>query len=145
MMKHDDKNSKGLNSKKSTERSFSRIFFSAQIAALIGTIVDFLTVIILTELVGIWYVISNAIGATCGAIVNFILGRNWVFLSKENKVLNQAIKYFIVALGSMILNTLGVYILTEYTSLHYVLSKVIVAVLIAFTYNFFLQKNYVFK
>ncbi len=127
------------------KKSGTKEFLSAQVAAFIGTAVDFGVMIFLTELIGVWYVISNAIGAICGAITNFFLGRNWVFLSKERKISHQAFRYFLVATGSMILNTLGVYLLTEFTSLNYIFSKVIVAILIAFTFNFLLQKYFVFK
>lgn len=130
---------------KTPSRSLSHLFLSAQVAALIGTVVDFLIVILLTELAEIWYVFSNAIGATCGAITNFLLGRYWVFSATEKKIYHQAFRYFLVALGSMLLNTLGVYLLTEYTSLHYIFSKVIIAIIVAVTFNFFLQKNFVFK
>ena len=127
------------------KKSGTKEFLSAQVAAFIGTAVDFGVVILLTEIFGIWYVISNAIGAICGAITNFFLGRNWVFLSTKNKISHQAFRYFLVATGSMILNTLGVYLLTEFSSLNYIYSKVIVAIFIAFTFNFLLQKHFVFK
>ena len=127
------------------KKSGTQEFLSAQVAAFIGIAVDFGVVIFLTEIVGMWYVISNVIGATCGAITNFSLGRNWVFSFTQNKISHQAFRYFLVAAGSMILNTLGVYLLTEFTSLNYIYSKIIVAVLIAFTFNFLLQKYFVFK
>jgi putative flippase GtrA len=127
------------------KKSGTQEFLSAQVAAFIGTAVDFGVVIFLTEIVGMWYVISNAIGATCGAITNFFLGRNWVFSSTQNKISHQAFRYFLVATGSMVLNTLGVYLLTEFTALNYIYAKIIVAVLIAFTFNFLLQKYFVFK
>lgn len=130
---------------KTPPRSLFSLFFSAQVAAFLGTVVDFATVILLTELAGIWYVTSNIIGAALGAITNFLLGRYWVFESTEKKIYNQAFRYFLVAMGSLVLNTLGLYLLTEYTSLHYVFSKIIVALIIAFTFNFFLQKNFVYK
>lgn len=145
MKKDELHNNTSTSSSEETPRSFLSLFFSAQVAALIGTAFDFLTVIFLTEVIGVWYVASNSIGATCGAIVNFLLGRYWVFSSTQKKMYHQAWKYFLVATGSMILNTLGVWLLTEFTELHYIWSKVIVAVLIAVTFNFFLQKNFVFK
>jgi putative flippase GtrA len=129
----------------SVKKSGAKEFLSAQVAAFIGTAVDFGMVIFLTEVFGVWYVISNAIGATCGAVTNFFLGRNWVFSSTKNKISHQALRYFLVATGSMILNTLGVYLLTEFTALNYISSKIIVAVFIAFTFNFLLQKHFVFK
>ena len=127
------------------KKSGTKEFLSAQVAAFIGTAVDFGVVIFLTEVFGIWYVVSNVIGAMCGAVTNFFLGRHWVFSSTQNKISHQAFRYFLVATGSMILNTLGVYLLTEFTSLNYIFSKIIVAVLIAFTFNFLLQKHFVFK
>ena len=144
-MEIENTNEKISNKEEQKGRSLGGLFVSAQIAAFIGTVVDFVTVYLLTEFGGVWYVISNSIGATLGAITNFLMGRYWVFHSTTKKIYHQAFRYFLVATGSMILNTLGVYLLTENTSLHYMLSKVIVAVIIAFTFNFFLQKNFVFK
>lgn len=145
MKNQDSENSKSTESSKTPKQSWYRLFFSAQVAAFLGTAVDFLTVIFFTEIIGLWYIYSNVIGAALGAITNFLLGRYWVFDSKEKKIHHQAFRYFLVATGSMILNTLGLWFLTEFTALYYVTAKVIVAVLIAFTFNFFLQKNFVFK
>ncbi len=126
-------------------RSWTRLFVGAQIAAIIGTAVDFVVVYVLTEFAGIWYAYSNALGAACGAVTNFLLGRYWVFQAKESKMHHQAFRYFLVATGSLILNTLGVYLLTEFTPSHYMLSKTIVAIFIAVTFNFLLQKKFVFR
>ena len=80
-----------------------------------------------------------------GAVTNFLLGRYWVFNAADQVISQQASRYAVVSLGSVLLNTFGVYLLTENSSLDYKLSKVIVAVIIAVTYNFFMQKNYVYK
>ena len=126
-------------------RKLSTLFAFAQIAALAGTTVDFLFYIFFTEIVGLWYVVSNIIGATMGAITNFLMGRYWVFTSTEQKIEKQAGKYILVSLGSLILNTIGVYLFTDFFGVYYVWSKVIVSVFIGVTYNFFLQKNFVYK
>lgn len=127
------------------KKSLSKLFLSAQVAAFAGTAVDFIATYFFTEFFGILYWISNAIGATLGAITNFLLGRYWVFDAKDKKIANQAFKYILVSLGSLLLNTGGVYLLTETLAWHYMFSKVIVAVLVAVTYNFILQKNFVYK
>ena len=120
-------------------------FSKAQIAAFSATIVDYIVVIGLTELLGLWYVYSNTIGATCGGVSNFLLGRYWSFRSAEDNMPGQAFRYFIVFLGSVFLNTLGVFIFTENTPLSYIFSKVIIAIFIAFTYNYLMQKLFVFR
>ena len=126
-------------------RKLSTLFAFAQIAAITGSLVDFLATVFFTEVVGLWYVVSNIIGAALGAITNFIMGRFWVFNSTKRKIQHQAFRYFLVSLGSLILNTLGVYLMTEFLGLHYVGSKIVGSILIGVTYNFFLQKNFVYK
>ncbi|MEM1124621.1 MAG: GtrA family protein, partial [Bacteroidota bacterium] len=84
-------------------------FAKAQVAAFIGTAVDYMTVILLTEWVGLWYVYSNTVGAACGAVTNFLLGRNWAFEAMDGVFLHQALRYALVSFGSLLLNTAGVY------------------------------------
>ncbi len=100
---------------------------------------------LLLHLVGVWYVYAQIIGAVFGAITNFLLGRYWAFHSKEDKISNQAFRYAIVSTGSLILNTVGLYVLTEYTPLAPEPSKVIVGILVAVTYNYLMQKKFVFR
>jgi len=120
-------------------------FFRYHASAFAATVCDFGTTVFLTEIFGVWYTYSTAIGAFAGAFVAFTLGRAWVFVAFDGKRPNQAFRYVIVALGSMALNTLGVYLLTENTGISYVISKSIVAVFIGATYNFNLSRNFVFK
>ena len=128
-----------------SKRYNKKEFFRSQIAAFLGTAVDYLLVLGLTELAGLWYVFSNVVGASCGAITNFLLGKYWAFESKDGKMMYEAFSYTMVSLGSLILNTAGLYFLTEYTPLNYIVSKVIVGVLIGVFYNYLLQKHFVFR
>ena len=88
---------------------------------------------------------SNVIGATLGAISNFFLGRKWTFKSEQAPIANQAARYALVSLGSLGLNTAGLYALTEWTDMHYMVSKIIIGILVAVGFNFFLQKYFVFQ
>ena len=58
-----------------------RYYLSASVAA----IVNYVTLIALTEFVGIYYLISNLIGIGLGTIINFGLGEFWVF-KKDDEV-----------------------------------------------------------
>ena len=120
-------------------------FFRYNIAAVIATTADFSTLLFLKEALGVNYVLATCLAATIGAIIAFTLGRYWAFVSTETKKSTQIIKYVIVAAGSIILNTLGVYLITNYLGQDYKVSKVIIAVLVAVAYNYPLSKNYTFK
>lgn len=128
-------------SKPSGKTSFLRY----NIAALLATAGDFLTLVILTELVGLWYLLSTGLGALVGAIIAFTLGRNWAFVSKKETKSKQALKYGLVALGSLALNTLGVFFFTDILEIQYIISKSITAGIVALGYNYPLSKYYTFK
>lgn len=127
------------------KKSLILSFIRYQVAAIIATMFDFFVLIALTELFDVWYVTSTAIGAFCGALTNFIICRNWAFVNSSNNLVNQVYKYILVSLGSLILNTLFVYLLTDFANINYSISKIIAAITIAIFYNFTLQKYYVFK
>lgn len=120
--------------------------FRHQVAGVVATTVDFGTTIILTESFLLWYGYSNATGAFLGAIVNFFISSYWAFKGSKNRLRNQMYKYAIVSAGGLILNTVLVILLTD-SAFHfdYRISKVITAISIAWTYNFLLMRNYVFK
>ena len=120
-------------------------FLRSQVAAFISTCIDYLTVIMLTELAGLWYIYSNVIGALLGAITNFSLGRHWTFKAQEGAIGNQAFKYALVSIGSVSLNTLGLYALKEWGNVNYIMAKVVVGLFIAVCFNYVLQKHFVFK
>ena len=117
----------------------------AQIASLTATVVDFASLIFLVEVGHVWYVAATATGALLGAIVNFMLGRHWTFMANRESVRRQVIRYAGVAAMSLVLNSIGVYLLTEYLRIYYAMSKVITAFLVGLLFNFPLQRLFVFK
>lgn len=121
------------------------LFFRLQVAAIAATIVDFATLIILTEVFHVWYVYSTTIGALIGAIINFNLCKYWAFYGSTNKFNHQIFRYAITSFGSLIFNSLFVFILTDRMHLNYTVSKIITAAIIAIFYNYTLQKYFVFK
>jgi len=120
-------------------------FLKAQASSLISTAVDFLVTFVLSGIFGVYYLVANVIGITCGGITNFLLGRYIVFSSKEKKVETQALKYVLVWMGNFALNIGGVYVFTEWLLLDDKIAKVIVSIIVGFSYNYVLQKFFVFK
>ncbi|MFY7898564.1 MAG: GtrA family protein [Chitinophagaceae bacterium] len=120
-------------------------FLKAQAASLTASVVDYITTIICVELFKVWYLYGNIIGTIVGGITHFTISKNWVFQKKNHSLLSQIIKYISVWIGNLILNNVGVFVITHYIGISYFFSKIIVSLLVGFTYNYFLQKKFVFK
>ena len=120
-------------------------FFRAQVTALLATSVDFAVMILLKEVLDVWYLAAVIIGTLAGGFVGFMLGRYWAFISTEVKSIKQAKKYLVVMTGSFLLNVGGVYLMVGVFHFQYIIAKVIVSIIVGIGFNFFLQRLYVFK
>lgn len=120
-------------------------FLKAQASSLIATVADFLVTIVCKEILGMWYLLANILGVISGGLVNFWINRDWVFNGREKAARYQAIRYFVIWTGNLLLNAAGVWLLTQYSSFNYLVSKTVVSLIVGWTYNYFLQKNFVFK
>lgn len=134
-------------------------FMRAQFASQISSATDFLVTIVLAKLFDIYYVLATSMGSVAGGILNCTINYYWTFRSKECKKKYVLIKYTLVWIGSICLNTWGVYWLTESiqrvpwvqeTLAHFfdnifIVSKVIVSLLVGWFWNYNLHRTFVYK
>jgi putative flippase GtrA len=107
--------------------------------------VDFGLIFFLAELCHVWYVAATALGALAGAITNFVMNRHWSFLAADHHWSHQAKRYALVSGASLLLNTFGVYLMTEALHVHYSVSVVVISFLVGWAFNFPLHRHYVFR
>lgn len=152
-------------------------FLKANIASLVASVSDFLITVLLVQWCSTSVVTAAAAGTVTGGIINFLIGRHWVFQAGDKRrtqnaerrtqnemhpvklyfalgvkrlafsvnLVRQLWKYALVWTGNLFLNTGGVYVLACQAGLHYTVSKVVTSLLVAFLYNYPLQKNFVFS
>jgi putative flippase GtrA len=120
-------------------------FLKAQTSSLIASAADFLITVLLVELTGTRVILASVEGTISGGIINFIINRSWVFSEGGNKKRIQIFRYAIVWTGNLALNASGMYLVTHYTALNYIISKIFISLLVGVLYNYFLQKRFVFK
>lgn len=126
--------------------ALSHSFSRSQIASAIATFVDYVVLFGLTELVHVWYVASVAIGAAVSALVNFMINRHWSFESASlGKMHQQAWRYAWVSAVSLLLNSGGVYVVTESLDIHYAFSVIVVSAIVGWFFNYPLHRYYVFR
>jgi putative flippase GtrA len=87
--------------------------------------------------------LANSLGFTLACGSNYLLNRLWTFHSADPDIGWQFSKFFLVALGGLLLNNLVVFLLTEKLKINFYLSKV-VAIGLGFFWNFGLNYLYTF-
>lgn len=120
-------------------------FGRSQVASLTATAVDFGTLVLLVEAFRIWYVGATAFGAFVGAVTSFTFGRHWCFEAFSGPLWRQASRYAAVSGVSLLLNSGGVFVLTDFGGLKYTASKVVTALLVGVFFNFPLHRSFVFR
>ncbi|MEJ5090922.1 GtrA-like protein [compost metagenome] len=120
-------------------------FFRAQLSAFVGGLSDFGIYTFCYKVLSIAPAFSNVISGSLGAIVNFVINRYWSFNNTSTPLGKQLGKFVIVVAGSILLKSLGIYLLDDKLHLHPLLSKVIVEIIVSLGFNYTLQRFWVFK
>ena len=108
-------------------------------------VIDFLSLYILTELFGIYYLVSAAVAFVFGLLTNYLLSIVWVFDTRA--VQNQWVEIGIFAFIGIIglgLNEVLIWGFTEKAHFHYLVSKA-VATFFVFFWNFIARKLALFR
>ncbi len=125
--------------------SFVKSFGRSQVSGAVATAVDYGLLFGTVEFFHLWYVTATALGAAAGAITNFLINRYWSFEASHAPWHGQALRYTLVSAGSLLLNTGGVWLVTEKLHLHYAISVGVVSFIVALAFNYPLHRHYVFK
>ena len=128
-----------------TKVPFFTSFFRSQMSSVIATAVDFSLFIFLERIFLVYYVLAAGISAVAGAIVSFMLGRNWAFRKKDGRLTSQAFRYIITSSTSLVLNTYGIYLMTEYLHLEPIVSKIFISFMVGVFFNFLMYRYFVYK
>jgi putative flippase GtrA len=118
-----------------------RALLRHQLGALAATALDYASMIAAVERLGLTPAAATAVGATAGAVTNFLLGRAWIFRA-EGAWGAQATRYALVSGGSAGWNAIGVLLLHD---VPYVWARVAVSIAVSVLWNFPAQRRFVFR
>jgi putative flippase GtrA len=121
-----------------------KVFIRVQVASIMGSAADYAATILLTEIFRSPYLISNFLGNILGGTVQFNLCRHWAFKNVGGKMPVQVSRFILVFAGNLALSAAGVYLMTRFLGLNYIISKTFTSILLGVTYNYYVQKKYVF-
>jgi putative flippase GtrA len=108
-------------------------------------IADFGLLYVLTEYIGLHYLLSATFSFIVGLIINYSLSKVWVF--SGNTIKKRWMEFIVFSLIGMVglgLNNLFLWIFTDYCSIHYMLSKIFTTIIVFF-WNFLGRKFILFN
>ena len=134
------------------------MFLRAQLSAQMATIADFLVTILLVRLFDVYYVYATLAELSMEESLIALSTINGPFKSKGKKT-HVAVKFILVWVCSVWLNTWGTYALTEslakipwvrntlslYFGDFFIIPKVVVAIIVALFWNYNMQRFFVYR
>jgi len=126
---------------KKTMNQYPKFF----ICGLIGIIINLITLYILTEIFGVYYLLSAFIALILSSSLNFILNKVWTFKEEiEDGFIGKYFKFGAVRVVGLLVSLGILYILTEYFNLYYMISQTISLIIVGFI-SFFIYKIWIFE
>lgn len=117
------------------------------IVSIIGIVVNVSVLVFITEVFGIFYIVSYFLASIVSGVLNFMLNKHWTFKetsSEISKMAKQYARFFSINLTMQLMGAFMLYFFTEYFGIHYAFSQVIVLGFI-WTILFIFYKAWVFK
>lgn len=121
-------------------------FFRWNASSMTATTVDKSIAMALHYGLGFDELVATPIGMMFGSVISFFLGRNWTFISKDNKISNQGLKFLVIALGNLSLNWLLVWFFRDIVGMeNYFVISPLAAIIVGFLFSFPMQRYFVYK
>ena len=108
-------------------------------------LVDFLILLLLTEVGGVNYLWSNLAAVCVGIVMSYLLSVKWIFLDRRySRVVFEFPIFVLICAVGIILNDTLLWASVEFGNIHYLVAKVVVTAAI-FAINFFVKKIILFR
>ncbi|MFH1522952.1 MAG: glycosyltransferase [Patescibacteria group bacterium] len=106
---------------------------------------DLILLYVLTDIVGLWYLISATIAFVVAFLISFFLQKFWTFRDNRRTIIYKQLSlYLVVGLTNLSINGAAMYLLVDKFGIWYMLAQVISSGFLAFI-NFLVYKFIIFK
>lgn len=100
-------------------------------AGIPGVILYYLILYFLTDIIGVWYMVSAVIASFFNYGSNFILQKFWAFENKNTKTIkDQAFKYTVMVVSLFVANLLILYIFVDYFHFWYLSAQIVATIIV---------------
>jgi putative flippase GtrA len=113
--------------------------------SLLSTLVDYTVMVSCVEVGHLEPVPATVIGATCGAITNFLVNRSFTYHARGQGTSRQALRFTLVSGASLALNGAGEHLFHNVLGLQYLLARVITSIIVSNGWNYPMMRFFVFS
>ena len=113
------------------------------IVGLIATVIDFSFLTLLTEIFGVHYLSSAAIGFIVSTVFNYLASMRYVFKSRfeSHEKKKELLIFLLLSMIGLFLNQFFIWLFVERIGIFYIISKII-ATTIVMGWNFISRKKW---
>lgn len=119
-------------------------FLKYSAVGLLGTAIDFSTLIIQVEFLRINIYIAVLISFLLAASSNHFFNRRFTFKSMNSQIKKEYLKFILVSSVGILINILIIYFLSQIFHIYYLISKIIATSLVLL-WNFLMNYHWTFK
>lgn len=96
-------------------------------AGTVGTILYYIALYTLTEVIEVWYLISSIFASILNYSSNFIFQKFWTFENHDTQALQRQVQCYVAMTAVLFAtNTILLYVLVEYAHFWYITAQIIV-------------------
>ncbi len=110
----------------------------------LGFLSNILIFSILINFTNIWYIYSSIISFILSTLIGFNLHKRFTYTDKSKTKHETVIIYYILNVFNILMNTVLIYIFTEYLGIFKIISLILSSILISI-YSFIIYKKYIFN
>ena len=126
------------------DETFMYKFIKFGVVGFTGMLIDFGITFLCKEIFKVQKFVSNAIGFTVAATVNYIFNRIWTFRSTNPEMLREFSDFFVISLIGLGINSLVLWFLVSKCKWNFYFAKLI-AIGVTTIWNFFANYLYTFS
>lgn len=118
-------------------------FIKFGLVGVLNTLINWILFILLNSF-GIYYIISNVIAYSISTLNSYLWNSKWVFKYSGDNVKETSLKFIVLNVIGLTLNTIILYLLVDIVGLNKLIALVITTGIVMIL-NYFINKFWVFK
>ena len=111
----------------------------------IAFVVDFGLLFLLTDIFGVYYLVSAVIGFLSGLVTNYLLSIYWVFTTRSvQSVVLERVMFMATGIIGLVITVISLWLFTTVIGVYYLIAKLL-ATSLTLCWNYFIRKMVLFS